>query len=221
MDTLTQMTQEMVRRAYARWAPVYDTTFGLVSRYGREKTVDFINRRRPGRVLEVGVGTGISLPRYDPDIEVTGIDLSAEMLAKARARVTRRGLANVAALEEMDAAAMAFENDGFDVVVAMHVMTVAPDPERVMHELARVCRLGGEVMVINHFSRDRGMRGFIEKTASGFAGLLGWRPEFPLDAVMGCHELKLLGVQTFGPFGLFTGLRFTKLETPAPSAPSE
>lgn len=212
------MTQEIVRRAYARWAPIYDMTFGLVSRYGRNKTVEFINRGRPGRVLEVGVGTGISLPRYDPHIDVTGIDLSAEMLAKARARVARRALTNVRALEEMDAAAMAFATDSFDVVVAMYVMTVAPEPERVMSELARVCRPGGEVMIVNHFSRDRGMRGVIEKMASGFAGRLGWRPEFPLEAVMGCHELKLLGRQTFAPFGLFTSLRFAKRQTPAPAA---
>ncbi|WP_213161411.1 class I SAM-dependent methyltransferase [Kaustia mangrovi] len=220
MSKLTEMKEEAVRRAYARWAPVYDMTFGLVAEFGRSRTVDFINRRR-GRVLEVGVGTGMSLPRYRPEIEVTGIDLSPEMLAKARARVARRGLDNVAAIEEMDASDMAFEDNSFDVVVAMYVMTVVPDPERVMRELARVCRPGGEVLVVNHFSQDHGIRGAVEKGMARFAEALGWRPEFPLDTVLVCEDLELKEEQPLKPFGLFTMLRFVKTEPGAarPLAP--
>ena len=114
-----------------------------------------INRRH-GRVLEVGVGTGLSLPAYDEQLEIVGIDLSPEMLDKARERVASEGLDNVTGLHEMDAGDLTFPDASFDTVVAMYVMTVVPDPEKVMRELSRVTKPGGEVILVNHFSAGRG-----------------------------------------------------------------
>ncbi len=144
-----------VRHAYRRWAPVYDFTFGQIAEAGRKHAVKIINSRK-GRVLEVGVGTGLSLPCYGSHLTLTGIDLSPEMLDKAREKVERRGLDNIAGLHEMDAGALAFPDESFDTVVAMYVMTVVPEPERVMRELERVCAAGGEVILVNHFSEEEG-----------------------------------------------------------------
>jgi phosphatidylethanolamine/phosphatidyl-N-methylethanolamine N-methyltransferase len=198
-----------VRHAYRRWAPVYDFTFGLVAEAGRKHAVRIINRRK-GRVLEVGVGTGLSLPCYGEHLTITGIDLSPEMLAKAQDKVERKSLGNVAALHEMDAGALAFPDESFDTVVAMYVMTVVPEPDRVMRELERVCAAGGEVILINHFSQDEGVRGWLERRLAPFAEYIGWRPVFGLDQVLVCEDLRLAERRSLRPLGLFTMLRFVK-----------
>ena len=203
------MNTASVRDAYRRWAPIYDLTFGKIAEAGRKHAVQIINRRR-GRVLEVGVGTGLSLPRYGSHLTITGIDLSPEMLAKAGAKVERHDLDNVAGLHEMDAGALAFPDESFDTVVAMYVMTVVPEPERVMRELERVCATGGEVILVNHFSEDAGVRGFVERRLAPFADLIGWRPVFDLDQVLVCEDLRLAERRSLRPFGLFTMLRFVK-----------
>lgn len=203
------MDVNKVRAAYRRWAPVYDLTFGQIADAGRLHAVDLINRRR-GTVIEVGVGTGLSLPRYGKHLEVTGIDLSPDMLAKAQERVDEKGLGNVAGLHEMDAGELAFPDETFDTVVAMYVLTVVPEPERVMRELERVCAPGGEVILVNHFSQDEGLRGWFERRLAPLAETLGWRPVFPLERVLGCAGLRLAEKRSLRPFGLFTMLRFVK-----------
>lgn len=208
MSGLVEMEADAVRRAYARWAPVYDRTFGIIADAGRNEAVDVVNRRAGGTVLEVGVGTGISLPRYDDGLSVTGIDLSPDMLKKARRRVAREKLTNIAAIEEMDAGAMTFADVSFDVVIAMYVLTVVPDPAAVMAELVRVCRPGGDVIVVNHFSRDTGMLGAVEKAMAPFAEKLGWRPEFPVETVMKTKGLTLVKRQKVARSALFSLLHF-------------
>lgn len=209
MSDLVEMEADAVRRAYKRWAPIYDNTFGKIADWGRKEAVTLVNSLG-GRVLEVGVGTGMSLPNYDASVSVTGIDLSTAMLAKARKRVAREKLGNVEAVLEMDASDMEFQDGSFDVVVAMYVLTVVPDPRTVMSELSRVCKPGGDVLILNHFSsEDRFMR-FVEKTAAPFSEALGWRPEFPLDTVMGEKDLTLVSRQFVRPAGLFSLLRFRK-----------
>jgi phosphatidylethanolamine/phosphatidyl-N-methylethanolamine N-methyltransferase len=203
------MDAASVRHAYRRWAPVYDFTFGQVAEAGRKHTVEIINSRK-GRVLEVGVGTGLSLPCYGSHLTLTGIDLSPEMLAKAKGRVGRFKLDNVVGLHEMDAGALAFPDESFDTVVAMYVLTVVPEPERVMRELERVCAAGGEVILVNHFSQEEGARGFFERKLAPFAEYLGWRPVFDLDQVLICEDLRLVERRSLRPFGLFTMLRFVK-----------
>ena len=205
----SQMDEHAIRSAYRRWAPVYDKTFGVVAAEGRKHAVEIINRRR-GRVLEVGVGTGLSLPSYRRELEIVGIDLSPDMLDKARERVAAERLANIAGLYEMDAADLKFADASFDTVVAMYVMTVVPDPEKVMRELSRVCAPGGEVLIVNHFSSDDGMRGWVERRMAPFADMLGWRPVFDVDRVLVCEDLQLVEKRGLRPLGLFTMMRFKK-----------
>ena len=204
-----QLDEDTVRSAYRRWAPVYDSTFGRVAAEGRKHAVELINRGN-GRVLEVGVGTGLSLPDYERRLEIVGIDLSPEMLDKARERVDEEGLDNVVGLHEMDAGALKFPNASFDTVVAMYVMTVVPEPEKVMRELSRVCRPGGDVILVNHFSAEDGVRGWVERRMAPFADKLGWRPVFDVDRVMVCRELRLVEKRGLRPWGLFTMMRFVK-----------
>ena len=206
---ITAMSDSAIKRAYARWAPVYDQTFGIIADAGRVVAVDVINTL-DGKVLEVGVGTGISLPAYRRDLKVTGIDLSPQMLAKARERVSRQALGQVEAIEQMDAGAMSFADESFDAVVAMYVMTVVPDPARVLDELARVCRPGGTVILVNHFSAEGGPRALLERAMSPFASRLGWRPEFPIGTVLGHDQLSLVDQRAVKPLGLFTLLRFIR-----------
>ncbi|MCB1503694.1 MAG: methyltransferase domain-containing protein [Hyphomicrobiaceae bacterium] len=199
-----------VKVAYRRWAPVYDHTFGMVAAQGRRHVVEVINQMPRARLLEVGVGTGLSLPDYSPKHEIVGVDLSPEMLEKARERVVEEGLDNVTGLHEMDAGELDFPDNSFDIVVAMFVMTVVPDPEKVMRELSRVAKPGGQVILVNHFSQEEGLRGWVERRMAPFADKIGWRSVFDVDRVMVCDNLSLTERLALRPMGLFTMLRFNK-----------
>jgi phosphatidylethanolamine/phosphatidyl-N-methylethanolamine N-methyltransferase len=200
--------------AYRRWAPIYDYTFGRIAREGRRHAVELINEG-DGRVLEVGVGTGLSLPDYDRRLEIVGIDLSPDMLEKARERVASEALGNVTGLHEMDAADLKFPNAAFDTVVAMYVMTVVPEPEVVMRELARVTKPGGQVLLVNHFSQREGVRGWVERRMAPFADKIGWRSVFDVSRVTVCDDLELVQRKSLRPLGLFTMLRFAKADAAA------
>ena len=206
---LVGMSDTAVRKAYARWAPVYDHTFGVIVDAGRRQAVEMINQTS-GRVLEAGVGTGLSLANYKPELKVTGIDLSPEMLERAEERVAKENLTHVEAIREMDAGNLEFPDAMFDTAVAMYVMTVVPDPHKVMHELARVTKPGGNVIIISHFTSKKGLRRHVEKGLAPFSRKLGWRPDFPIETIMVCDDLELVEAFSLSPFGLFTLLRFKK-----------
>ncbi len=203
------MDETSVISAYRRWAPFYDHTFGKFASEGRKHAVEIINARE-GRVLEVGVGTGLSLPLYGRHLDIVGIDLSPEMLEKARNRVATEAIDNVTGLHEMDASKLTFANESFDTVVAMYVMTVVPEPEKVMRELSRVCKPGGEVLLVNHFSQEEGVRGWVERRMAPFADQLGWHPVFDLDRIMVCDDLKIVERRALRPMGIFTMIRMSK-----------
>ena len=204
------MEPDAVTKSYARWAPVYDRTFGAATTRGRRAAVDHINASGAERVLEVGVGTGLALPYYRAGLKVTGIDFSAEMLAKARDRVDRERLDAVEALRQMDARALDFPDETFDAVAAMHVISVVPDPERVMAEIARVLRPGGEVVITNHFARDRGLLARLERISAPFADLLGWHSDFRRDTVLKEDALSVAEERPLPPLGMMTFLVLRK-----------
>ena len=209
MTVAKRIDEDSVLKAYARWAPVYDYSFGLFAEAARKYTVQEINKR-VGRVLEVGVGTGMSLPQYQRHLKITGIDLSPDMLAKARDRVRDKKLNHVEGIREMDASVMDFSDDRFDTVAAMYVMTVVPDPVKVMSELERVCKPGGEVIIVNHFAQDHGIRGRVERWMAPASRALGWHPDFRIETITDITDLKLIESKPLWPLGLFTMLRFKK-----------
>jgi phosphatidylethanolamine/phosphatidyl-N-methylethanolamine N-methyltransferase len=198
-----------IKKTYARWAPVYDRTFGVVTQAGRRRAVERLNAQG-GRVLEVGVGTGLALPLYGPGVEVTGIDFSEEMLAKARAKVAELGLSRVAALRQMDARALDFPDAAFDGVAAMHILSVVPEPERVMAEIARVLKPGGMVMVTNHFARTSGALATVERLAAPLSDLLGWHSDFDRARILGEPSLSVVEEVSLPPIGLMTLLLLRK-----------
>ncbi|MDK3017746.1 class I SAM-dependent methyltransferase [Pseudodonghicola flavimaris] len=206
------MDIKTVETSYARWAPVYDRTFGAVTRTGRRRTVDFINRTLScgDRVLEVGVGTGLALEFYRPELRVTGIDFSTEMLAQARAKVTQLQLTQVEELRQMDARALDFPDAQFDTVAAMHVLSVVPEPERVMAEIARVCKPGGRVVITNHFMRTEGPLAMLERVSAPFANVLGWHSDFAIETVLGEDVLEIEQQTSLPPLGMMTFLVLRK-----------
>ncbi len=152
---------------------------------------------------------GFRFPDYKKELHVTGIDLSEAMLTRAADRVKRSDMRGKA-LALMDAGELAFASESFDAAVAMYVMTVVPDPARAMAEMWRILRPGGTAIVVNHFSRDGGIRGSVERGLARFSRRLGWHPVFPLSNVTGTPGFSLLETIDLPPFGLFTLLRLRK-----------
>lgn len=211
-DDLDETT---VLSAYRRWAPIYDAVFGgkffigALFGIGRRAVVEAVNRLE-GKVLELGVGTGLSLPAYDRRLRLTGIDLCPHMLGVARERVAREQLPHVDGLHQMDAGALAFSDRSFDAVAVMFVITVVPHPEQVMAEIARVVRPGGEVVIVSHFAADGGLRGLVERLIVPVTRKLGWRSDFPAARVLGHDEFEAVEVRPLRPFGLFTLIRLRR-----------
>ena len=210
----TAMNTIGVAQAYDRWAPIYDLVFGPVFKKGRAAAVAAADRIG-GRILEVGVGTGISLPGYARSNRLVGIDLSESMLEKARARVRRHDLSNVEAVEIGDAEALAYADNAFDVVVAQYVVSAVPNPASALDEFARVCRPGGEIIVTTRVSSDGGMRGKIERGLMPVTSRLGFRTDFPFslytDWIATRDDVKLVEQRPIAPFGHFSLVRIVKL----------
>ena len=211
---MTVFDRASITRAYDRWAPVYDLVFGKVFATGRAASIAAAESVG-GRILEVGIGTGISLERYSRNNRITGIDISAPMLRKAQERVHALGLTNVDALSVMDAAKLAFADGSFDVVVAQYVITAVPDPDATLDEFARVVRPGGEIILVNHLGAESGPRALFEAAFAPIARRLGWRPEFRFERIANWAArhggVKLLERRPMPPMGHFSLIRFQRL----------
>ncbi|MDU6141572.1 class I SAM-dependent methyltransferase, partial [Bradyrhizobium sp.] len=167
-----------VEKAYERWAPIYDLVFGKVFDQGRQSTIAEADRIG-GRILDVGVGTGLSLSDYARTTRICGVDISEPMLRRAQARVRELKLFNVETLAVMDAKHLAFPDNFFDAVVAQYVITAVPDPEATLDDFIRVLKPGGELILVNHIGAESGPRRIFELAFAPIARRLGWRPEFP------------------------------------------
>ena len=208
------MAADAITRTYRRWAPVYDATFGRVTAPGRRRATAHVNARG-GRVLEVGVGTGLALGHYGDSVEVTGIDFSEEMLDQARAKVAERKLDRVGTLRQMDARTLDFSDDSFDAVVAMYLISVVPEPERVLAEMARVCKPDGEIVIVNHFAAEAGPLGRLERFLGPFADRMGWHADFDIANVLGSGHVEEVERDRLAPMGLFTFLRLRPVKAAA------
>src|SRR5262249_5618941 len=157
-----ELDEDTITKAYARWAPVYDLVFGAVFERGRQAAIAAAERIG-GRILEVGVGTGISLPDYSSANRPYGIDISEPMLRKAEERVDELGLRHVEGLSVMDAEHLSFPDSSFDVVVAQYVITTVPNPEATLDEFARVLKPGGEIVLVSRIGAEAGLRRTLEQ----------------------------------------------------------
>lgn len=207
------ITSSNVEDAYARWAPVYDNVFALIMKPGRQAAADAVNRL-DGRVLDVGIGTGLELPLFSTRVKITGIDLCGPMLDIARRRVADLGLRNVEELRVMDAMNLEYADHSFDAAVTPYVITTVPDPARTLDEMVRVVRPGGEIIIVNHIGAERGPIAWIEAAMAKQAAKLGWRPQFPWsiigDWIATRPEVELLERRTLSPLGLFTIVRLRR-----------
>ena len=177
------MDSEKVEKVYTNYAIMYDQTFGRMVQQSRESAVRGLPIQPGDRVLEVGVGTGEALPLYPKNCEVLGIDFAEGMLKKARKRMEMHQLDHVT-LRHMDAAQMELENDSFDIVMAAYVVTAVPDYRKVVSEMIRVCKPGGRIIMLNHFSNGNKMIAAVEKMISPLCKHIGFRTDLSLNTVL-------------------------------------
>ena len=205
--------REGVEKAYERWAPVYDLVFGKVFDEGRRSTIAEADRIG-GRVLDVGVGTGLSLSDYSRSTKLCGVDISEGMLRKAKQRVREFNLSNVETLAVMDAKHLAFADASFDAVVAQYVITAVPDPEATLDDFIRVLKPGGELILVNHIGAESGPRRAFELAFAPLARRLGWRPEFPWERMVNWATkhggITLAERRPMPPMGHFSLIRYRK-----------
>src|SRR5579871_5097615 len=211
--SLHALDKETITKAYARWAPVYDLVFGAVFERGREAAIAAAERIG-GRILEVGVGTGISLPDYSRANKICGVDISEPMLQKAMERVAKLDLSHVEGLWVMDAENLTFPDDSFDVVVAQYVVTTVPNPEATLDEFARVLKPGGEIILVSRVGAEAGLRHKVEHLFQPAARKLGWRTEFSFERysrwAAQSKGMRLIERRAMPPFGHFNLIRFGK-----------
>jgi phosphatidylethanolamine/phosphatidyl-N-methylethanolamine N-methyltransferase len=192
------MDRNKIERLYTSYAGVYDQIFGKVFHEGRESAIRNLNVQPDEHILEVGVGTGLALPMYPHHCRIVGIDLSKGMLAKAKERAEAHQLAHVQ-LHRMDAGSMEFVDDSFDTVVAAYVVTAVPDYRKVVNEMIRVCRPGGRIILLNHFSNGNKVIAAVEKVISPLTKHLGWRTDLSLNTVLEGTSLQVAHKQKVNP----------------------
>lgn len=192
-----------VDRVYAKLTPVYDVLYGPVLHAGRVTAISRMALEAGAHVLEVGVGTGLTLSLYPDECRVTGIDLSSAMLDKARARALRERLRNVR-LMEMDAATLGFDDESFDVVFAPYTMSVVADPVRAAREMRRVCRPGGTIMILNHFRSTHPLLASIERLAAPLTVHAGFKSDLDLETLLERAGLLAAGIERVNTPPLWT-----------------
>lgn len=209
----SDIDRDGVAKAYARWAPIYDLVFGAVFEKGRLASIAAADKVG-GRVLDVGVGTGLSLTDYARTTRLCGVDLSEPMLRKAQERVRDCNLNNVETLAVMDAKNLAFADNSFDAVVAQYVITTVPDPEATLDDFIRVLKSGGELILVNHIGAESGLRKISEAAFAPVARRLGWRVEFPWARLVEWAErhggVTMVERRPMPPLGHFSLIRYRK-----------
>ena len=192
--SVTAVESAFVERVYERLASVYDLTFGPTLHPGRLQARDRMVIAPGDRILEVGVGTGINASLYPSNCHITGIDLSTSMLDKARERVARQGLRNIRLLE-MDAGSLTFADDSFDIVYAPYLVSVVPDPVKVVTEMRRVCRPGGRIIILNHFRSPNAILSRVERAISPFTVHIGFKSDLDLPGFLAQADLQPISIE--------------------------
>jgi phosphatidylethanolamine/phosphatidyl-N-methylethanolamine N-methyltransferase len=206
-------TTDLMRKAYARWAPIYDLIYDKLTEPAARCAVEAAMACGP-RILEAGVGTGLSLGYYRPDCEVYGVDLSEDMLRRARDKVGKRGLGHVKSLQVMDVCRLGYADETFDAVAAQFLITLVPDPEGALHEFARVLKPGGEIILVNHFGQEDGPLARVEAMVKPFCTKIGWSSDFKIARIAAWTRAagfgEIVEVKPVFPGGFFKTVRLRK-----------
>lgn len=191
------MSIASIRKVYNTYARFYDFIFGSIFNPGRLSCVDIINSEATpnARILEIGIGTGLSLPLYRKDLHITGIDISEKMLEKAINVAENKGLKDRVVLKLMDAAHLEFEENSFDFIVAMYVASVVPDVNTFLEEITRVAKPDAQVLFVNHFSSENQLVAFLEKRLAFLNNIIGFKSDFSINSILSYNKLKLLSSQ--------------------------
>ena len=205
-------TTELMRKAYARWAPVYDVVYDKLTEPAARAAVEAAVAHGP-RVLEAGVGTGLSLGYYPRDSFVCGVDLSEDMLKRARGKVLRKGLTHVKGLQVMDVCRLGYADASFDAVVAQFLITLVPNPEAALSEFLRVVRPGGGLVLANHFGQSNGPVARVEEIVAPLCTKIGWSSDLKatrIEAWAQRNGVEVVGLAPTFPGGFFKILRMRK-----------
>lgn len=192
-------------KLYGEFAPLYDKVFGKIFYSRLKRVIEDLRIPSGAKVLEVGVGTGTSFPAYPRDCEVVGIDLAPDMLSRAREKIDENGWTHLKVLE-MNALNLDFPDNSFDYVMAFHVVTVVPDPVRMIEEVKRACRPGGTIVVVNHFTTDVPLLGTLTEALDPVTRHLGWRTNLRLKPFIDATELQIEAVYKLSKLSLYTVL---------------
>ncbi len=211
--SVTVVENDFVAGVYEKLASVYDFTFGPSLHPGRIQAIQRMGIKPGDRILEVGVGTGINLALYPSGCAITGIDLSGPMLEKARERAAKKVVGGVRLLE-MDAADIKFPDNSFDIVYAPYLISVVPDPVRVANEMYRVCRVGGKVILLNHFRSPNPILSRIERMISPLTVHIGFKADLDLPAFLAQAGLNPVSIQKVNVPRIFSLVTCIKEETP-------
>lgn len=195
------ITQADVKKTYRFYAPIYDLLFGAVLEPGRKAISKEVTTLNPKKILEIGVGTGLLLYKYPQTTEITGIDISEEMLSIARERVQHLPNKSNVTLLAMDAENLDFADKSFDCVVLPYVLSVTPNPNNLIKEMQRVCTNNGTMMIVNHFSGS-GTWYLLEKMVKNVANKIGFQSDFSYEENIEKHKLNVVKNQTVNLFGL-------------------
>jgi phosphatidylethanolamine/phosphatidyl-N-methylethanolamine N-methyltransferase len=206
-------TTTLMRKAYARWAPIYDIVYDKLTEPAARAAVNAAVACGP-KVLEAGVGTGLSLGYYPEHAEVYGVDLSEDMLRRAQDKVDKRGLTHVKSLQVMDVTRLGFRDEMFDAVTAQFIITLVPEPEVALSEFARVLRPGGEIVLANHWGQPSGPIAALEEMASPVVKAIGWSSAFKASRVeawaQGTGRMDVVELKPLFPGGFFKLMRIRK-----------
>ena len=192
-------------KLYSEFAPLYDRVFGKMFYNRLERVIEDLDIPPGAQVLEVGAGTGTSFPAYPTHCDVTGVDLAPDMLARARQKIEDNGWSHLKVIE-MNALDLKFPDNTFDYVMAFHVVTVVPDPVRMITEAKRVCKPSGRIVIVNHFTSDVPFLGTITEALDPFTRWLGWRTDLKLKPFIETTELTVEKVYKLNKTSLYTVL---------------
>lgn len=197
------MSVATIRKVYDRYASFYDFIFGSIFNPGRSSCVDKINKiaEKKASILEIGIGTGLSLPLYRSDLNITGIDISEKMLQKAEEQKAKHQLHDRVVLKVMDAAQLEFPDRSFDFIVAMYVASVVSDINAFLNEIVRVAKPNAEVIFVNHFASENSIVHFFEEKFASVNELVGFKSDFSVDSILNDNRFKLVDSSKVNLFG--------------------